>query len=238
MTTKQQNINDNNHGDQKGLQTTLKTILGVIVVVLTFTRFFQNSIISAYDFFELFIGISLFIYLFNGFSKNPSFANKQFNSDAIIVDTNNNDNKQSTKNVDPDFVFISPTNFSGGSRVFATFVDYLILFPLFGYLYDVLERYTTGMVALAIAYIVVFAVMYSFLQYKKWVSINFILKKKIVKKDGTNLSYRDFVERNIKKSFVMLAYSFLITFILFPPIKYFYEGLTPVDKFCDTKEAE
>jgi hypothetical protein len=183
----------------------------------------------------LFVGIAASIYLFNGFNKNSNEVVNQKESDAIIVQAIDKHSKETTNN---NLKFVSNTNFSGSSRIFATCLDYLLLFPLFSYLFDFLTRYAVDMAAVAISFSIVFILLYSFLQYKSWVSINFLLKKKIVHNDGSKLNYKDFIERTIKKTFVMVAYSFFITFFLFPPVQYFDEGLTPVDKLCNTKEAK
>jgi len=84
----------------------------------------------------------------------------------------------------------------------------------------------------------IYVLLYSFLQYKKWTSINLLLLKKLVKKDGSELTFSDFVSRTITKTFFLFAYSFLITYALMPLTTYFDAGLTPVDEYCDTIEVK
>jgi hypothetical protein len=81
-------------------------------------------------------------------------------------------------------------------------------------------------------------VLYSFIQFKNWSSLNWIFNKHIVKNNGSKLSYSDFFLRTLQKLIVIFAYGFMITFIIFPPMKYFDEGLTPVDVFSKTRETD
>jgi len=131
---------------------------------------------------------------------------------------------------------ISKPEFSIFSRIFATAIDVGLLLIPAAYLSEYVPYIFLGLPGVTITFVTIYILLYSFLQYKNWIAINFLLNKKIVKADGSNLNFFNCLERTTYKVLIIFAYSFLITFIIFPPIKYFDEGLSPVDKFYETKE--
>lgn len=139
------------------------------------------------------------------------------------------DQTNSSKNSKPEFSIFS--------RVFATAIDLgLLLIPV-----EYLSKYVPdnffGLPGIAITFVIIYIFLYSFLQYKNLIAINFLLHKKIVKEDGSNLNFLNCLERTTIKLVIIFGYSFLITLVIFPPTKYTDEGLSPVDKFCETKEV-
>jgi hypothetical protein len=211
----------------------LKNLAGMIVIVTTFCRFFQNKYLTGYDFIELSIGLIISIYLFDGFKKRnlqiteKNESPKKVNFDEVV-------SAESKKNVDvlPNY----NSNFSSSNRLFATAIDYSILLIPSNYLLDFLSPLIGGDLTLIVSVVLIYILLYSYMQYKSWGALNIMFKKKIVQKDGMDMGYLKFVERTLYKIGITLAYSFIIVFIIFPPIQYFDKGLTPVDSATDTME--
>jgi hypothetical protein len=139
------------------------------------------------------------------------------------------DQTNSSKNSKPEFSIFS--------RVFATAIDLGLLLIPADYLLEFINEHFVSLPEIAVTFIIIYILLYSFLQYKNWIAINFLLNKKIVKQDGSNLNFFSCLERTIIKMLIIFAYSLLITLVLFPPTKDIDEGLSPVDKFCETKEV-
>lgn len=199
------------------------SILGVFCIVITFNRFFQNSYIGIYQFTEMILELGLSIYFFNK-SGGPRKKEKTelYDSQIPIELTDNN--------------FKSDSDFSISQRVFATFLDFTILSILFSFSFVFLSYFILEAWSMIICFIVIYVLIYSLLQFKNLGSLNLISKKRIVKNNGNELTFMNFLQRTIMKIFVIFGYTFLISFILFPPYSYFDEGLTPVDKAANTLE--
>lgn len=126
--------------------------------------------------------------------------------------------------------------FSSRKRLFATFVDFVILSYIFGFSDTYLCQYTSEVTSMIICFIAIFILLYSLIQFKNWGTLNWLFKKRIVKNNGNDLGYVDFLLRTILKLIAISVYTFFIAFIIFPPQSYFDEGLTPVDKAANTLE--
>jgi hypothetical protein len=199
------------------------TLLGVLCILLTFNRFFQNSYIGTYQFIEMILGLGLSIYLFNKGGGPKKNEKTELYDPQIPIDMTSND-------------FKSDSNFSSLQRIFATFLDFVILSFFFGFSFDYLCQYTSQGTSMIICFIAIFILLYSFMQFKNWGTLNLILKKRIVKNNGNELTFINFIQRTIVKILVLFGYTFLISLILFPPMSYFDQGLTPVDKAANTLE--
>jgi hypothetical protein len=201
----------------------LFTILGITTILFSFYQFFQNSVIGASEFVEILIGIGLSIYFFkmsNGQKKNGNSELLESKKSLEITDNN----------------FKSESDFSGSLRLFATFLDFTILSVLFGFSFDYLSFFISEGWSMIICFIVIYVILYSFIQFKNFGSLYLISKKRIVKNDGSDLTFNNFLQRTIAKILVVFGYTFLISFILFPPLTYFDRGLTPVDNVFGTVE--
>lgn len=195
-------------------------LLGTIVLIVFFSRFFLNSFIGIKEIIEIIFGIGLSIYLFNN-NKSKVAKKEQPEIEKSRIEKN-----------------FPPTTFSSSKRLFATTIDFVILSFIFGFSFDYLSHYISEGIALSVSFTAIFIILYSLIQFKNWGSLNWLFKKQILKNNGFRLSYSDFFLRTLQKLIVVFAYGFMITFIIFPPMKYFDEGLTPVDVFSETRETD
>ena len=199
-------------------------ILGTIILIAFLSRFFLNTFIGIKETIEVIFGIGLSFYIFS-FSNKKSKVDKNEELELKVE-------KSAIEKID------APIAFSSFKRLIATAVDFVIITLIFAFSFDYLSHYISEGVSLSICFTAIYLVLYSFIQFKNWSSLNWIFNKLIVKNNGSKLSYSDFFLRTLQKLIVIFAYTFLITFIIFPPMKYFDEGLTPVDVFSKTRETD